>query len=47
MDRVGRRTFLKLASATAAAGGLYKLGLVGLELLASPGKQPPGPSSDR
>jgi len=52
MVKLGRRTFLKLAGAAAAAGGLYKLGLVGLESLASPGRGEvtlplPGPSSDR
>jgi anaerobic selenocysteine-containing dehydrogenase len=47
MVKLGRRTFLKLAGAAAAAGGLYKLGLVGLESLASPEGQLPGPSSDR
>jgi anaerobic selenocysteine-containing dehydrogenase len=47
MVNIGRRTFLKLAGAAAAAGGLYKLGLVGLESLASPEEQLPGPSSDR
>ena len=47
MVKLDRRNFLKLAGATAAAGGLYKLGLVGLESLASPEEQLPGPSSDR
>ena len=47
MVKLARRTFLKLAGAAAAAGGLYKLGLVGLESLASPEEQAPGPSSDR
>jgi anaerobic selenocysteine-containing dehydrogenase len=47
MVKLGRRTFLKLAGAAAAAGGLYKLRLVGLEPLASPEGQLPGPSSDR
>ncbi len=33
MSKLGRRTFLKLASATATAGVLYKLGLVELDSL--------------
>ena len=47
MVKLGRRTFLKLAGAAAAAGGLCRLGLVGLESLALPEEQLPGPSSDR
>lgn len=47
MVRLGRRTFLKLAGATAAAGALYKLGLVGVDSLASPKRQLRGPTSDR
>jgi anaerobic selenocysteine-containing dehydrogenase len=47
MVRLGRRTFLKLAGATAAAGALYKLGLVGVDSLASPKQQLHGPTSDR
>lgn len=47
MVKLDRRTFLKLTGATAAAGVLYKVGLVGLESLASSNEQPSGPSSDR
>ncbi len=47
MVKLDRRTFLKLAGATAAASALYKVGLVGLESLASSNEQLPGPSSDR
>ena len=47
MVKLDRRTFLKLTGATAAAGVLYKVGLVGLESLASSDEQPSGPSSDR
>lgn len=47
MVKLDRRTFLKLTGATAAAGVLYKVGLVGLESLASSDEQTSGPSSDR
>ncbi len=38
MSKLGRRTFLKLAGATATAGVLYKLGLVGLDSLSGGGR---------
>nr|HID13964.1 twin-arginine translocation signal domain-containing protein [Anaerolineae bacterium] len=44
MVKLTRRTFLKLAGAIAAAGGLYKLGLV---RLGSPEERSTGPVSDR
>ncbi len=40
MSKLGRRTFLKLAGATAMAGALYKLGLVGLDSLDARSPQP-------
>ena len=47
MAKLTRRTFLKLAGATAAAAGLYRRGLVRLGSMALPGQQLPGPPSDR
>jgi len=44
MAKLTRRTFLKLAGATVATGGLAKLGLARLSSLA---QQPAGPVSDR
>jgi anaerobic selenocysteine-containing dehydrogenase len=45
MVRLGRRSFLKLAGATAAAGAFYQLGLVGLDTLAAQRRRLPGPPS--
>ncbi|MEA3342295.1 MAG: molybdopterin-dependent oxidoreductase, partial [Chloroflexota bacterium] len=47
MVKLDRRTFLKLTGATAAAGVLYKVGLIGLESLASSEERPPGPPSEQ
>ena len=45
MARLDRRSFLKLAGATAVAGAFYQLGLVGLDTLAAQRQRPPGPLS--
>jgi anaerobic selenocysteine-containing dehydrogenase len=47
MVKLGRRTFLKLAGASAAAGTLYRLGLTRLSHQASSEDQFAGPPSDR
>ncbi len=47
MAQLTRRAFLKLAAATAAAGGLYKLGMIRLDSLAAPEAALPGPVADR
>jgi anaerobic selenocysteine-containing dehydrogenase len=47
MVKVGRRTFIKLATGSAAAAGLYKFGLTRLSHQASSEEQFAGPPSDR